>query len=153
MSPLVVSFIKKYQLSKGFELYPRIFTGIPLATKPGFVSDKIFFGPGLAARYSRGKFSAELNGILSFFKSPSWLVPEEVRSHLFLLKLRAGYGRFFAGVVLKTSPFLDGDHSHMARQIFLFYRISRKLEVGVVEDIWPFDTTPDIHFFVRYKFL
>ena len=127
--------------------------GLPLSKKPGFSSDKAFLSAGLLLRYQKRRFSLELSGYLNFFKQPSWLVGEDLRSSLFFSNLEAYLGRFILGFNLRTSVFKEGDFAHNAYQTYFGYKITRYLEFIFMEDFAPFDTTPDVSFSLRVKFL
>jgi hypothetical protein len=153
VSPLVVAFLKELYRSSHFSLKTRLALGLPLSKKPGFSSDKPFLAAGLVVAYQKGRFSLEAANYLSFFKQPSWLVDADTRPYLFFSNLEANLGRFILGGNFRTSVFKQDDIAHNAYQGYLGYRITRYLEFIIIEDFSPFDTTPDISFYARIKFL
>ena len=153
VSPLVVAFLKELHRSSYFSLKTRLALGLPLSKKPGLSSDKPFLSAGLVLNYTRGKFSLEAANYLSFFKQPSWLVESDTRDYLFFSNLEANIGRFVLGFNFRSSVFKEGDISHDGYQVYFGYRIARYLEFIIIEDFVPLDTTPDISFFIRIKFL
>ena len=153
VSPLVVAFLKELYRSSHFSLKTRLALGLPLSKKPGFSSDKPFLSAGLVLNYTRRKFSLETANYLSFFKQPSWLVDGDTRPYLFFSNLEAHIGRFILGFNFRTSAFKEDDIAHDGYQGYFGYRITRYLEFIIIEDFSPFDTTPDISFFIRIKFL
>jgi hypothetical protein len=153
VSPMVVAFLKELYRSSHFSLKTRLALGLPLSKKPGFSSNKPFLSAGLVVNYTRGKFSLEASNYLSFFKRPSWLVDSDSRPYLFFSNLEANIGRFVLGFNFRSSVFKEDDIAHDGYQVYFGYRITRYLEFIIIEDFVPLDTTPDISFFIRIKFL
>jgi hypothetical protein len=150
-SPLVLSLVKKIMRSETIDIRGRLFLGIPVVSKPGFVSDKLFWGGGLIFTTFFNDFWVEASAHISFFKDPEWLGDEELNSVIYLYKLQLGHRRFYSGFVVKTTPFKEGYYSRNAHQVYLGFKISKKIEVGLTEDLPPFDTTPDIHFYFIFR--
>jgi hypothetical protein len=152
-SPLVVALLKELYHTPVFSLKTRLALGVPLVKKPGLSSDKAFLTAGLLLRYHKKRFSLELANYLSFFKQPSWLADADLRSSLFYSNLEANLGRFILGFNFRTSPFKEEHLEQKAYQIYLGYKITRRLDFIFLEDFAPFDTTPDVSFYIRVKFL
>jgi hypothetical protein len=153
VSPLVVAFLKEFYRSSHFSLKTRLALGLPLSKKPGFSSDKPFLAAGLVVAYKKGRFSLEASNYLSFFRQPSWLVDVDIRPYLFFSNLEANLGRFILGINFRSSVFKEDDIAHDGYQGYIGCRITRYLEFIIIEDFVPLDTTPDISFFIRIKFL
>jgi hypothetical protein len=84
---------------------------------------------------------------------PSWLKDVDTRPYLFFSNLEANIGRFILGFNFRSSVFKEDDIAHDGYQGYFGYRITRYLEFIIIEDFVPLDTTPDISFFIRIKFL
>lgn len=153
VSPLIVAFLKELLRSAHFSLKTRLALGLPLSKKPGFSSDKPFLTAGVVLNYTKGKFSLEAANYLSFFEQPSWLKDSDTRPYLFFSNLEANMGRFVLGFNFRSSVFKEDDIGHDGYQGYFGYRITRYLEFIIIEDFVPLDTTPDISFFLRIKFL
>jgi hypothetical protein len=150
-SPLVLSVLQRFSSSDTFNIHGRFFLGIPIESKSGFVSDKLFYGAGLLFTYTKNNFLIGLAGYISFFKEPEWLNGEGLNNSIFNLNLKIKFKRLLAGFILKTSPIKEGNLSHNAHQVYVGYKVSDNLEIGFIEDLTKFDTTPDIcvYFSVR----
>lgn len=152
-SPLILAFLKEFYQGSHFSLKTRVALGLPLSKKPGFSSDKPFLSAGVIVGYSKGKFSLEASNYMSFFKQPSWLIDEDIRSSLFFSNLEANLGRFILGFNFRSSIFKKDDIAHNGYQGYIGYKITRYLEFVIIEDFVPLDTTPDISFNIRIRFL
>lgn len=150
-SPLVFSVLKKLIHSKKMTVQGRLFLGVPLAVKAGFTSDKWFWGGGLIFTSYFHDVWVEASAHISLFREPEWLAGEALNSFIYLYKIQLGYRRFYSGFVVKTTPFKEGYYSRNAHQVYLGYRVSKWLEVGISEDLPPFDVTPDIHFYFIFR--
>lgn len=161
VSPLVFSLLAPVYRSPRFSVKTRIAIGIPLAELPGFVSDKPFLTTGLIMGFGGDKlapsgfphFSLDMSGYLSFFKQPQWLEGEDLSSQVFYSDIRLGLGRFIAGFSFRTSPFKRGDIANSAKQLYFGYRFGKSIELIILEDLAPFDTSPDISINLRIKLL
>ncbi|UCH93147.1 MAG: DUF3187 family protein [Candidatus Aminicenantes bacterium] len=151
-SPLILAFLKELYSSSHFSLKTRLSLGIPLSDKPGFSSGKSSFSAGMVIGFKKKWLTLEFSNYLSFFKKPSWLADEDIRSYLFFSNLEANLGRFILGFTFRTSVFKEDDIAHHAYQGYIGFKITRYLEFIIIEDFVPFDTTPDISFYVRIKF-
>jgi len=151
VSPLVLGVYGELARNGPFTLGGRLAVGISFQDKPGFSSSKPFLITGLSTSYRTSGFFCEADGYLSFFRQPSWLPGEDVRRVLYLIQGKAGYRRIALGFTRKSSPFREGDQSHTGNLFFLEYRIGRNFTIGVMEDFFPFDTSPDIGFFFRFS--
>jgi len=153
VSPLIAAFLKELYRSSYFSIKTRLALGLPLSKKPGFSSDKPFLTAGLVVNYTKRKFSLEAANYLSFFKQASWLAGADTRPYLFFSNLEANIGRFILGFNFRSSVFKLDDIAHDAYQCYFGYRFTRSLEFIIIEDFSPFDTSPDISFYARIKFL
>jgi len=152
-SPFIFSALQHFFSSGTFNIYGRLFMGIPLKSKPGFVSDKLFYGTGLVLNYEKNDFSFGLASYISFFNKPEWLNGVDLNNSIFFSDIQIKFKRFLAGFVLKTSPIKEGNLSHNAHQVYVGYKISDNFEIGFIEDLTKFDTTPDICFYFRVKII
>lgn len=150
-SPLLFSVLKKFVNSKKINVQGRLFLGIPFVSKPGFVSDKLFWGAGLIFTSFFNDFWVEASVHFSFFRRPEWIDEENLGSMIYLYKLQLGHRRIYSGFIVKTTPFKEGYYSRNAHQVYLGFKVSRSIEVGISEDLPPFDTTPDIHFYFIFR--
>jgi hypothetical protein len=151
-SHLTAAFLKRIHESGRFSINARAAVGIPLSGKPGFGSGKPFFSAGMAVLYKKSWFSLEFSNYLGVLGKPSWLPKVDIRPVIFFSQLEAGAGRWIAGFTFRTSPFEKGDEAHNAYQVYLGYKIGKFVELVIMEDFYPFDTTPDISFNLRIKF-
>lgn len=148
-SPLVLSVFKNLGGNRRLNIFGRLFLGIPLYSKPGLVSGRIFGGAGVVGMFTKGYFRAESSLHMSVLSTPDWLDGEELRSLVVLFNVELGYRGLLAGLNVKTSPFTSDYFSSNAHQLYLGYRFSKWIEVGIVEDLPPMDTTPDVGFYVK----
>jgi hypothetical protein len=149
-SPLVLSVFKNLGGGRHLNFSVRLFLGIPFYSKPGLISNRISGGAGIMGIFTRGHFRAESSLHISFPGVPDWLAGEDIRSTLFLLNIELGYRGFLVGFNLKTSPFTSEYFSSNAHQLYLGYRFSKRIEIGIVEDLPPMDTTPDVGFYIKF---
>ncbi len=152
-SPLIFSILKQLEESNNITLYGRLFIGIPLLAKPGFVSDQVSWGLGLMGKGVWKDFCVFSSIHTSFIKAPEWMDAESLKPLLLFFKIQLTYKRFLTGFILKTSPFKFGYFSSNAHQLYVGYKISDKIEIGIVEDLPPLDTTPDMGFYFKYNIL
>ncbi|MCK4765571.1 MAG: DUF3187 family protein [Candidatus Aminicenantes bacterium] len=139
--------------SKNINLKGRAGFGLPLLTKPGFSSDKPFANAGLVFFARKGIFALDLSAYLSFYKAPEWLEDEEIKSNIFTYQLEGTVYRFFMGYRYRSTPFTEGDLAHHGYQLYVGWRIGKLLEIALVEDFGPFDTTPDVGFNLKINLL
>jgi hypothetical protein len=152
-SPVVLAFLKNIHQSPAFSLKARAALGIPLSAKPGFSSGKPFFSAGLVGLYRIKHFSLEGSAYLAYAKTPSWMAGEDIRPLTFYSQLEARWKRVIAGFIFRTSVFKEDDIAHRAYQLYLGYQVLNNLEFIIMEDLSPFDVTPDICFNIRLKLL
>lgn len=153
LSPLTVALFKTLYTSDRFSLKTRVSVGIPLSDIPGLSSSKPFFTGGVIAGYTRDRFSLDFSNYLALTGTPGWLDGESLRKLIFFSRLELRWKRFIGGISFRTSPFEEDDTAHPAYQFYLGYRVNRFLDVFVMEDLGPFDTTPDVGFSIRIKVL
>lgn len=151
-SLLLAAAVKIFS-SKIVHIMGRVGLGLPLLSKPGFSSDKPFLCTGLALLYKLGSFSVDFSGYLSFYKTPGWLKDESIRYNMFTYEIVIAFRRFFSGFRYRSTPFTQGDLSHVAYQLFIGYRLGKRYEFALIEDFSPFDTTPDLSLNFRINLL
>ncbi|MFC2155998.1 DUF3187 family protein, partial [Acidobacteriota bacterium] len=106
----------------------RVGLGLPLLAKPGFTGKKPFLCAGVALVYKLGDFTIDFSGYFSFYKAPEWLKDEPIRYNIFTYETEVTFKRFFSGFRYRSSPFVDGDLSHRAAQLFIGYRFGKRFE-------------------------
>jgi len=148
--PLVLSACRRLTRSDHQTWAARIFVGIPLFDRPGLTSDRLFWGLGLTAENKWRDLVLSYSGAVTRIYSPDWLQEESLRSILYFFRAQVSYHRALIGGVLKTSPYQTGYFSTPALQLYAGYRLSDRLELGIIEDLPPLDTTPDIGFYLKY---
>ena len=138
---------------RNFYLNGRIALGLPLSSKPGFSSNKPFMTMGLILVYKRKKISINFSNHLSLFKNPNWLAAEDLKKRVFHSEIRINYKRLFGGFLYKSTPFRMNDLSNGAYQVYIGYKIWKYFELSLVEEFPPMDTTPDVSFNLKIKFV
>lgn len=150
-SHLTTAFLKQIYQSSHFSIKARAALGIPLSGKPGFSSGKLFVSAGVAASYKKNWFSLEFSNYLTFPGKPSWLSDVDIHPVMFFSQLEARAGRWIGGFTLRTSVFKEDDAANNAYQAYIGFKIFKHLELIILEDFAPFDTTPDVSFNLRIK--
>jgi hypothetical protein len=150
-SHLTTAFLKRIYQSSHFSIKARAALGIPLSGKPGFSSGKLFVSAGVVASYKKNWFSLELSNYLTFPGKPSWLPDTAIHPVILFSQLEARMGRWIGGFTLRTSVFKEGDVANEAYQVYTGFELFKHLELIIMEDLAPFDTTPDISFNLRIK--
>lgn len=153
LSPLVAALFKTIYASDHFSLKTRAAVGIPLSDVPGLSSSRPFFTGGIIFNYKKNRFSLDFSNYLSFTAAPRWLDGENLRRFIFLSRLELNWKRFIGGLTFRTSAFKEDDIAHPAYQFYIGYRIAGPIDLIILEDLGPFDTTPDIGFCLRIKVL
>ncbi len=153
LSPLTAALFKTVYASDRFSLKTRVSIGIPLSDIPGFSSSKPFFTGGVIVNYKKDRLALDFSNYLSITGTPGWLDGEALRKLIFLSRLELRWKRFIGGFTFRTSAFKEDDIAHPGYQFYLGYRVTERLDVIVLEDLGPFDTTPDIGFNLRIKVL
>jgi hypothetical protein len=148
-SPLQIGLFKEYPLGATATLFGRLTLGIPLGKAAGFSSDKLSLTAGAGATYRRNRFSAQWSGYIAWFKPPSWLAGEPFQTHLFFTEARLGLDPVTIGFAIRTSPFTSGDIQSAGYLINLGVRIMKNVEIGLTEDLPPYDTSPDVGFYLH----
>lgn len=153
LSPLTAALFKTLYVSDRFSLKTRVSVGIPLSDITGLSSSKPFFTGGVIVDYKKDRFFLDFSNYLAFTGTPGWLDGEALRKLIYFSRLELRWKRFIGGISFRTSPFAEDDIAHPAYQFYLGYRISRYLDVIILEDLGPFDTTPDVGFGLRIRVL
>jgi hypothetical protein len=151
-SHLTAAFLKPIYRSGRFAIKARAALGIPLSVKPGFSSGKLFVSAGVTASYKKKRFSLEFSNYLTLPGKPSWLPDTDIHPLMFFSQLEAGVGRWIGGFTLRTSVFKEDDAADNAYQAYIGFKIFKHLELIILEDFTPFNTTPDVSFNLR-KFM
>ncbi len=135
----------------GWDLVARVGGGLPWHSRPGFSSGRGFLLAGLVGGYGTGPFRLELSGHAAWFSPPSWLNRSDLRGQMFLLEPRLTYRQLSIALAVRTSPFRTGDLSSNGYLVSLGWRVSRRIEIGLTEDLSPYDTTPDVGLFLKWQ--
>jgi hypothetical protein len=151
VAPLVVSALVEPWRGEHYFVSTRLALTLPLVSKPGFASDKPAATIGLSAGYKIGAWSFETADSLTFFAAPSWLPDGLVGNSLFCSDTHFTVGWFTLGFILRTSPFRSLDIAKTGYLFYFGFRISPAIEIGLSEDTDPYQTTPDVGFFVKIK--
>ncbi len=150
-SPLIAGILANIYSDEHFFLNVRVSVGIPLESTPGFSSNRPFLTGGLLMQYRTGDFSIDAAGHASFFKTPDWLLQEEIQNHILASELRLRFRGVFGGLVWRSTPFLEGDLANAAYLIYLGFDITDFLEFSFIEEFPPMDTTSDVTFRLKFK--
>lgn len=150
--PLVISGQREIFSNDNWYLTGRAFLGLPLSGQPGLSTDRAYGGIGLTAGWRSGRWRFSGGHYLAWISPPSWLGEEAIKPQVFLLDWRISYGRFNCGLILKTSPLRRDEVANLASMVTISWRIGRNIEIGIIEDLPPYDTTPDMGFFLRVTF-
>ncbi len=150
-SPLIAGIVANIYEDERFFFNARVSVGIPLESTPGFSSDRPFLTGGLMMRYTAGDFSIDLAGHASFFKTPEWLLEEEIDNHILTSELRLRYRGVFGGVLWRSTPFQSGDLMNAAYLVYIGFNITEYLELSLIEEFPPMDTTSDVTFRLKFN--
>ena len=144
--PLVVGVCARVWHRPGAEATLRLAAGIPLDPLPGFSSDRPFVTAGLTLAFSGGDWRFKLNPRISFFRSPSWAEGIPMRERIAALELGVHYRRWSLDMLLRSSPFEETELANRAWVIRLGFRLLPWLELAIIEEFPPMDTTADVTF-------
>jgi len=150
--PLITGILTKVYDSDKFDINFRVSLGIPLQKKVGISTGKPFISTGIIFLYRKKEFSTDISLYSSFFKRPDWLTSHDVRSRMYYINLHMGWKKIFGGFIFRSTPFIDGDLSNPAYQIYLGYKISNHLSISMHEEIPPMDTISDVTFRIIFEF-
>ena len=148
-SPLMLGVMKEYPLGENGAFFGRLALGIPLSSIPGLSSGKMNLTAGLGASYQKNGFTAQWSGYISWFPEPQWLAGENIRTHMIFSEARIKLEPLSLGISLRTSPFIQGDVASTGFLMNLGFKIMGNVELGVTEDFPPFNTSPDIGFYLH----
>ncbi len=151
MSPLIISLLARIYSDNSFSIKTRLGLGIPLKSKPGLSSDKLFLTAGLICSYRSENMKIDFSNYISWFKEPEWFANVELNDKIYFSEIRISYKRFLTGFIIKTSPLIESESGRNAYQIQLGYKINDNIELLFLEDFAPFDTSPDVSFNLRIK--
>jgi len=152
-SPLIIGMLGNIYEKGNFRLNARLNLGLPLATKPGFSSNKSFLTLGLIFLYQGRSFSIDFANHLSFFRNPGWLADEELTPRIYNANIRINYKKIFAGFIYRSSPFKKEDLANAAYQVYVGFGFLKYFEFAFIEEFPPMDTTPDVSFNLKIKIL
>lgn len=153
LSPLILALLNNFYTGEHFSLKTRFSIGIPLSNTVALNSGNPFFSAGLIFFYKKKRFSLDFSNYIAWMKKPSWLEEEKLRKQIFFSRLEFNVSRFIAGFTFRSSAFTQGDIAHNASQFYLGYKITSFLDFIILEDFDPFDTSPDLCFYLRINVL
>jgi hypothetical protein len=150
-APLVISLAARILRFGDVELNGRLGLGLPLAGRPGFASKKPYMLAGVMGEFHRDNVSVSASLQAVLFDRPGWLAPEDTRRHYFQAEVRAALNRWVLGVILRSSPLTFSENANPGRMIFLAFRFKNGIEIGLMEDLPPMDTVPDVAMYVKFS--
>ncbi len=150
--PLIAGILTKIYDGDKFDINFRVSLGIPLQNKAGISTGKPFVSTGLIFLHRSKNFLTDISLYASFFKRPDWLTSQDVRSRMYYINLHMGWKKIFGGFIFRSTPFIGGDLSNPAYQIYLGYKISNHLSISMHEEIPPMDTISDVTFKILFEF-
>ena len=150
-SPLVLAFLNNVYTAEYYSFKTRFSLGIPLSNTPGFGSSRPFLSAGLLFQYKKKGFSIDISNYIAWMKKPDWLADEPMRKQVFYSLLEFHLHRFIGGFIFRSSPFMEDDVAHPAYQFYIGYQITPHLDILLLEDLGPFDTSPDLSFGLRMQ--
>jgi hypothetical protein len=148
-APLVISLAARILRLGSVDLNGRLGLGLPLADKPGFSSKKPYLLAGVMGDYFRGKVSVSAALQAVYFEKPGWLAAGDARRAYFQAELKATLSRWALGVILRTSPLTYEENANNGKMIYIAFRFRNGLEIGLMEDLPPMDTVPDVAMYVK----
>lgn len=153
LSPLVLGARYRLIQSGRFSINSRLSLGVPLSSKAGFNSGKLFFNTGLMVLYrnQNKNLTAFLAANALFYKSPKWLEGEDIHQVIWHSELRVNYKWLFGGVIFRSTPFKENELANPAWQIYGGVSFLKIFELALLEEMPPMDTTPDVTFQLRIK--
>ncbi len=84
-----------------------------------------------------------------FFDRPDWLAGEDAGRHYFQAEVKATLSRWALGVILRSSPLTFSENANPGRMIYIAFRFKNGIEIGLMEDLPPMDTVPDVAMYVK----
>ena len=153
ISPLILALLHNFYTGEHFSFNTRLSLGIPLSKTKGLNSGNPFLSAGLIFFYKKKRFSLDFSNYIAWIKKPSWLEEEKLRKQVFFSRLEINVSRFIAGFSFRSSAFTQGDIAHNAYQFYIGYKVASFLDFIILEDLDPFDTSPDLCFYLRINVL
>ncbi len=152
-APLLLMVSSRLIDSADLDLCLHTGVSIPLSRKPGFASSRmaLLLGAKGTISFKNGDFSVEQ--FFSFFKRPDWLSEEELRFYISSTSLMLNLKKAVFALTMRTSPFTDTEAASSGICLKIGYAVSPHLEIGLEEDLPPFDTTFDIAFYLRWRII
>jgi len=148
-APLVVGLAARIRRFGAVDLNGRVALGIPLADQPGLASKKAYLLAGIMGEYTRGKVSLSAVLQAALFNRPVWLAGEDARRHYFQAEVKATLSRWVLGVIMRSSPLTFKENANSGRMMTIAYRFKNGIEIGLMEDLPPMDTVPDVAMFLK----
>ncbi len=149
--PPVVALLAELTRTPRLWLRGRVAVGVPLAAVPGYAAGRAFLQAGVLGGWQEGPWRAEYSQYVALVGRPAWLGPERIRRLAWLGEARLGWRGVRAGFLWRTSTLTRHEMAHPALLVSLGCLVHRRLEIGVTEDLPPFDTSPDIGFYLRLR--
>ncbi len=150
-APLVVGLVARILRAGDVAVNGRIGLGLPLADKPGISSGKAYALAGVVGEYSRGKVAVSAGLQAVFFNRPGWLAGEDTRRSYIQAEMQAHLSHWALGLILRTSPLTFNENANPGKMMYIGYRIKNFLEIGLMEDLPPMDTVPDVAMYLKLR--
>jgi hypothetical protein len=148
-APLVAGLAARIRRFGAVDLNGRLGLGIPLADRPGFASRKPYLLAGLMGEYVRGKVSVDAALQAVFFDRPGWLTAQDTRHSFLQAEVKATLSQWVLGIILRSSPLTFAENANSGRMIYIAFRFKNGIEIGLMEDLPPMDTVPDVAMYVK----
>jgi hypothetical protein len=150
-APLVVGLVARILRAGDVAVNGRMGLGFSLANKPGISSGKAYALAGVVGEYSRGKLAVSAGLQAVFFNRPDWLAGEDTRRSYIQAEMQAHLSHWTLGLILRTSPLTFSDNANPGKMMYIGYRIKDFLEIGLMEDLPPMDTVPDVAMYLKLR--
>ncbi|MCP5105519.1 MAG: DUF3187 family protein, partial [bacterium] len=144
LSPVILALLGNIYTARDFSFKGRVSFGIPLSNTAGFSSGKIFLNTGLIFNYKKKNFFLDFSNYIASIQTPGRLAGESFRKQIFFSRLEINLSRFITGFIYRSSAFREDDVAHSAYQVYLGYKITKYLDLILLEDFKPYDTSPDV---------
>jgi hypothetical protein len=148
-SPLVIGLATRIRRFGAVDLNGRLGLGIPLSDLPGISSKRPYLLAGVMGEYDRDKVSVSASLLAVYFDRPGWLSGEDSRRHYFQSEVKATLSRWVLGVILRSSPLTFSENANTGRMMYIAFRFKNGIEIGLMEDLPPMDTVPDVAMYVK----
>jgi hypothetical protein len=148
-APLVLGVTGRIFRGGRVTLNGRLNIGVPLSNLAGFSSKKVFALAGLRCEYAGNKLALSGSLTMAFFAKPTWLAGENIDHTYLEAGLRIRLSRFLLGTIFRSSPLHFAENGNSGKIIYIAYLIKNIIEIGLMEDLPPMDTVPDVALYLK----